>query len=139
MLRFSRLSFEQTAALTRATFPGSERVQFAMRRAGGRVLVSGPVDLTTVPVDKADFQLKMSFPGRIVEANGESDAGTVELDVHPGRGRRRQRDHRVSPTRTRPSVPNWTIGLGTSWRSRRSSSWLAARRTRNPPVSPPVR
>ena len=37
----------QTAALTRATFPANDRVQFDLRRAGGRVLVTGSVDLTT--------------------------------------------------------------------------------------------
>ena len=138
VLRFSQLSFEQTAALTRATVPGSERAQFSMRRAGGRVLVTGLIDLTAVAVDKADFQLKMSFPGRIVEANGESEAGTVSWTFTPGE----VGDINATiayPDPDAPSVLNWAIGLGSIVLIAAVVVVVAARRTRNPPVSPPVR
>jgi hypothetical protein len=138
VLRFSQLSFEQTVALTRATVPGSERAQFSMRRAGGRVLVTGLIDLTAVAVDKADFQLKMSFPGRIVEANGESETGTVSWTFTPGE----VGDINATiayPDPDAPSVVNWTIGLGIIVAIAGVVVVVAARRTRNPPVSPPVR
>ncbi len=138
VLRFSRLSFEQTAALTRATFPANDRVQFNLRRAGGRVLVSGSVDLTTVSVDKADFQLKMSFPGRVVDANGEIDSGTVSWTFTPGEV------GDVSATVAyadpgAPSVLDWTLGLAGAVALAAVVVVLVARRNRNPPLSPPVR
>ena len=138
VLRFSGLSFDQTAALTRATIPGSERAQFNLRRAGGRVLVSGLIDLTTVSVDKADFQLKMSFPGRVVEANGESELGTVSWRFTPGEvGDINATVAYADPDA--PSVLNWAIGLGVVVALAAVVVVVAARRTRNPPVSPPVR
>ncbi len=138
VLRFSRLSFTQTAALTRATFPASDRVQFDLRRAGGRVLVKGSVDLTTVSVDKADFQLKMSFPGRIIDANGEIDSSTVSWTFTPGEV------GDVSATVAyadpgAPSVANWAVGLGGAVALASLLVGLVARRNRNPPVRPPVR
>ena len=84
VLRFSRLSFDADGRAHPGDLPRQRRAQFDLRRAGGRVLVTGLIDLTAVAVDKADFQLKMSFPGRIVEANGESDAGTVSWTFTPG-------------------------------------------------------
>ena len=138
VLRFSGLTFEQTAALTRATFPGSDRAQFSMRRAGGRVLVTGLIDLTAVSVDKADFQLKMSFPGRIVEANGESEAGTVSWTFTPGEvGDISAIVAYADPGA--PSVLNWAIGLGAVVAVAAVVVVVAARRTRNPPVTPRVR
>jgi Protein of unknown function (DUF3153) len=138
VLRFSRLSFDQTAALTRAAFPKSDRTQFLLRRAGGRVLVTGAVDLTAVPVDKADFQLKMTVPGRVVDANGEIDGDTVSWTFTPGEV------GDISATLAyadpgAPSVLNWTLGLGTVVVLAALVVALAARGTRNPPVSPPVR
>lgn len=138
VLRFARLTFDQTASLTRATFPQSDRTQFALRRAGGRVLVTGAVDLTTVPVDHADFQLKMTFPGRVVDANGEIDGDTVSWTFTPG-----EVDD-ISATIAyadpgAPSVLNWTLGLAAVVALAVLAVALAARRTRNPPVSPPVR
>ena len=73
-----------------------------MRRAGGRVLVTGAVDLTTVSVDKADFQLKMSFPGEVVEANGDVDDRHRELDVHARARSATSARWSPTPTRTRP-------------------------------------
>jgi hypothetical protein len=138
VLRFSQLTFDQTAALTRATFPGSDRAQFTLRRAGGRVLVTGLVDLTAVAVDKADFQLKMSFPGRVVEANGESELGTVSWTFTPGEvGDISATVAYADPGA--PSVVNWAVGLGVVVAVAAALVVVAARRTRNPPVSPRVR
>ena len=46
--------------------------------------VTGRVDLTTVSVDRADFQLKISFPGEVLDTNGDADAGTVSWTFTPG-------------------------------------------------------
>jgi hypothetical protein len=138
LLRFSHLSFAQVAELTRAAFPAGDRVQFNLRRAGGRVLVTGSVDLTNVTVDKADFALKMSFPGRVVDASGEIDGGTVSWTFTPGEVRA------ISATVAyadpgAPSVLNWTVGLAGAVALAAFLVVLLARRARNPPVSPPIR
>lgn len=138
LLRFSHLSFAQVAELTRAAFPAGDRVQFNLRRAGGRVLVTGSVDLTNVTVDKADFALKMSFPGRVVAASGEIDGGTVSWTFTPGEvGAISATVAYADPGA--PSVLNWTLGLGGAVALAVFLVVLLARRARNPPVSPPIR
>jgi hypothetical protein len=138
LLRFSRLSFAQFAELTRATFPAGDRAQFNLRRAGGRVLVTGSVDLTNVTVDKADFALKMSFPGRIVDANGETDSDTVSWKFTPGEvGDIRATVAYADPGA--PSVLNWTIGLAGTVALAAILVVVVARRARNAPVRPPIR
>ena len=85
VLRFSGLTFDQArSADSAAAGPAGETVQFSMRRAGNRVLVTGQVDLTTVPVDQADFQLKISSPGEVLDTNGDAEAGTVSWTFTPG-------------------------------------------------------
>jgi hypothetical protein len=138
VLRFSGLSFDKVAALTGAAGPAGDRVQFALRRAGGRVLVSGKVDLTTVSVDKADFQLKISFPGTVVETNGEADASTVSWTFEAGK----VGDIAATVAYADPNAPsavNWTLGLAGLVALVAAVVVLLARRSRNPPVSPPIR
>ncbi len=138
LLRFNRLSFGQVVALTHATFPSGDRVQFNLRRAGGRVLVTGSVDLTTVSVDKADFQLKMSFPGRVVETNGENDSGTVSWTFTPGE----VGDISATVAYADPDAPSaldWTLGLASVVVLAGLLVVVAARRARNPPVTPRIR
>ena len=60
-------------------------MQFALRRAGNRLIVTGKADLTTVPVDKADFQLKITTGGEVLETNGDADAGTASWSFEPGK------------------------------------------------------
>jgi len=138
LLTFSRLTFEQVGELTSAVGPSGDRVQFTLRRAGGRVLVGGSVDLTTVSVDKADFQLKISFPGQVVESNGETDAGTVSWTFQAGK----VGDITAVVAYADPHAPsplNWTLGLAGVVVLVAGSVVLLARRTRNPPVGPPIR
>jgi hypothetical protein len=138
VLTFSKLTFDQVSTLTTAAGAGGEKVQLGMRRAGGRVLVTGSVDLTTVSVDKADFQLKMSFPGQIVETNGETDGGTAGWTFEAGE----VGDVTAVVAFTDPNAPsvvNWTLGLAGIVALAAGAVVLVARRFRNPPVSPPAR
>ncbi len=141
-LTFSKLTFEQVAALTTTAGPAGDRVRFTMRRAGGRVLVAGSVDLTTVSVDKADFQLKVSFPGQVVETNGESDGRTVSWTFEAGKvGDIAAVVGFADPNA--PSALNWTLLLGGLVALVGALIVLLARRYRNPPIerplSPPTR
>jgi hypothetical protein len=80
----------------------------------------------------------MSFPGRVVEANGESELGTVSWRFTPGEvGDINATVAYADPDA--PSVLNWAIGLGVVVALAAVVVVVAARRTRNPPVSPPVR
>jgi hypothetical protein len=134
VLRFDGLTFEQTAMLAQAAGPIGSKVRFEMRRAGSRVLIGGAVDLTTVPVDRADFQLKMNFPGQIVESNGDADSSEVAWTFTPGE----VGDFSAVVTYPDPQAPspvNWTLGLAAMVALASAAVVLLARRTRNPPVN----
>jgi hypothetical protein len=138
VLRFNRLPFDQLGALAAAVAPAGGAAELQLRRAGGRVLVSGSVDLTTVPVDKADFQLKISFPGQVVDTNGETDASTVSWTFTPGQ----VGDIAATVAYADPNAPsavNWTLGLAGVVALVALGVVLLARHVRNPPISPPIR
>lgn len=133
VLRFDGLTFDQTAQLTQAVGPAGSKVRFEMRRAGSRVLVGGAVDLTTVAVDRADFQLKMNFPGQVLESNGDADSSEVAWTFTPGE----VGDFSAVvayPDPQAPSPVNWTLGLAAMVALASAAVVLMARRTRNPPV-----
>lgn len=138
VLRFAGLTFAQVAALNKAAGPTGAAAGLDMRRSGNRVLVSGAVDLTTVPVDKADFQLKISFPGQVVESNGDADSGTVSWNFTPGE----VGDISAVVAYDDPNAPsavNWAIGLGSIVVLVALAMVVLARRTRNPPLITPIR
>jgi len=138
VLRFDGLTFAQVAALTQAAGPAGAAVRFDMRRAGNRVLLGGTVDLTTVPVDRADFQLKIGFPGEVVETNGDADDTEVSWTFTPGR----VDDITAIAAFDDPNAPspvNWTLGLAGLVVAAGAAVVVLAYRTRNPPVIPPTR
>jgi hypothetical protein len=135
LLRFSNLTFEQVGQLNRVAGESGDGSELELRRQGNRVIVTGSLDLTTVPVDKADFQLKISFPGEVTEANGEADSGTVSWTFTPGE----VGDVNAVVAFDDPNAPsalNWTLGLSAVVVLSAVAVVLMARRTRNPPVSP---
>lgn len=136
VLRFSGLTFEQITELTDAAGGPAHPVQIQLRRAGGRVLVSGRVDLTTVSVDRADFQLKVSFPGSVVESNGDVDEGTVAWNFVAGQvGEFHAVAAYADPDA--PSVLNWTLLLVLLVGVVCAVVVRTAKRTSNPPITPP--
>jgi hypothetical protein len=138
VVRFSGLTFAELATLTGAAGPAGEKAQLSLRRAGSRVIVDGAADLTTVAVDRADFQLKISFPGEVVESNGEADSGTVSWVFEPGEVG--DIDAVVAfADPNAPSALNWSLVLGGLVALAAALVVALARRTRNPPVGPPIR
>jgi hypothetical protein len=134
VVRFEGLTFEQTASLTQAVGPAGSKIRFEMRRVGSRVLVGGAVDLTTVSVDRADFQLKMNFPGEVVESNGDGDSSEVSWTFTPGEVG--DFSAVVSyPDPRAPSPVNWTLGLAGVVALAAAAVVLLAHRTRNPPIN----
>ena len=138
-LRFDGLSFEQVGQLTQVAGPPGNRVTFQLRRAGNRLKVDGRVDLKAVSVDRADFQLKISFPGEVLETNGDdAENGTVSWTFTAGE----VNDFNAVVAHDDPNAPsplNWTIGLGLLVAAAAAGTVWYARQTRNPPVSRPSR
>ncbi|WP_033437189.1 DUF3153 domain-containing protein [Saccharothrix sp. NRRL B-16314] len=84
-LSFSALTFEEVRTLSAATSASSSRYQLSFRRSGDLVTLSGSVDLTQVPPERADIQVKISFPGEVVDTNGrEEDDATIAWTPKPG-------------------------------------------------------
>lgn len=84
-LFFNGLSFEEVRTLSMATSSSNSRYQLNFRRSGDLVTMSGSVDLTQVAPDRADIQVKISFPGAVVNTNGrEEDPGTIAWSPKPG-------------------------------------------------------
>lgn len=135
LLRFSTLTFDQVAALGGPSGPLGEKVRLTLRRSGGRVLFDGNADLTTASADRADFQLKISFPGQVLESDGDLDSGTVSWNFTPGE----VGDVSAVVAYDDPNAPspvNWTLGLGGLVAVAALGVVLVARRTRNPPLTP---
>ncbi|CAA9430854.1 MAG: hypothetical protein AVDCRST_MAG66-3285 [uncultured Pseudonocardia sp.] len=138
VVRFSGLEFDQVGELLGvaggdAAGEAVQRSGLTIRRAGNRVVVDGQVDLTTAGSDRADFQLKISFPGQVVDTDGDADAGTVSWVFEPGE----VGDVEAVVAFDDPQAPsplNWTLGLAAVVALASAAVVLLARRTRNPPV-----
>jgi hypothetical protein len=133
LLRFSGLTFDQLGLLSAAAGPNGQRVQFALRRAGNRLIVNGKADLTTVPVDKADFQLKITTSGEVLETNGDADGGTASWTFDPGK----VGDVSAVVAADDPNAPsplNWALLTGLMVAAACAAVVVFARKTRNPPV-----
>lgn len=136
LLRFGGLSFDQVGQLlpiAAAAGPAGEHTSLRLRRAGNRIVVEGSVDLTTAPADKADFRLKVSFPGEVLDTNGDADGSTVTWTFTPGEvgdvnAVVAYRDPQA------PSVAAWTLALAGLVAAAAAVTVVLARRTRNPPV-----
>ncbi|RKT53317.1 LppM family (lipo)protein [Saccharothrix australiensis] len=82
---FNGLTFDEVRALSIATSASSSRYQLGFRRSGDLVTLNGSVDLTQVPPERADIQVKISFPGEVVDTNGrEEDGATIAWSPKPG-------------------------------------------------------
>jgi hypothetical protein len=84
-LLFNQLNFEEFGRLHQV--PGAEgnRLRFQLRRSGGLVLFTGRADLVELPApERADVEIRMSFPGRITATNGQQRGN--EVSWRPGAG-----------------------------------------------------
>jgi hypothetical protein len=133
LLRFSGLTFDQLGALSAAAGPIGEKVRFSLRRAGNRLIVSGKADLTTVPVDRADFQLKITTSGDVLETNGDAEGGTASWTFDAGKVGDITAVVAVDDPNA-PSPLNWTFVMAGLVAAAGAAVVLLARRARNPPV-----
>jgi hypothetical protein len=79
---FSELRFTDVATLVES-ISESDEYRLSFRRAGDRVTLAGSVDLTQVPKDRADIQIKIAFPGSVTRTNGDEDGGTISWSPKP--------------------------------------------------------
>jgi hypothetical protein len=133
LLRFSGLTFDQLGELAKAAGPAGDKVQFILRRAGNRLVVGGKADLTTAPVDRADFQLKITTTGEVLETNGDADAGTASWTFDAGKVGDISAVIDVDDPNA-PSPLNWSLLMAALVGLATAGVVLLARRTRNPPV-----
>ncbi len=82
-VNFSGLRFADVATLV-SSISETKQYRLSFRRAGDLVTLAGSVDLTQVPKDRADIQIKVAFPGSVTRTNGDDDEGTVSWAPKPG-------------------------------------------------------
>lgn len=82
-LTISDLRFSDMALLTQSITTG-EQYRLSFRRSGDLVSLAGSIDLTQLPPDRADVQVKMAFPGTVNRTNGQNEDGTITWKPKPG-------------------------------------------------------
>jgi hypothetical protein len=131
-LRFSDLRFDELNTLVSVAPQADGRFRFTLRRNGGVLILGGQVDLTAVPVDGADVQLKLAFPGEVVSSDGELDRGQLSWVFSPGQVS--EFNAVIStPDPAAPSVTSWALLVGLIVAAAAGGVILLAWRTRNPP------
>lgn len=80
---FRDLRFVEVTQLVQ-TISEAKQYRLSLRRAGDLVTLAGSVDLTQVPADRADVQIKVAFPGSVNNTNGDEDGDTVSWSPKPG-------------------------------------------------------
>lgn len=132
-LQFSGLRFDELNSLVTVAPAANGRFRMNLRRAGNRIVLNGQVDLTAVPVDHADVQLKVAFPGDVVSTDGKMNDNAVAWVFAPGQ---------VSefsavigaPDPAAPSVARWALLIAAIVAAAAVSAILLAKAHRNPPV-----
>lgn len=79
----SGLRFDDLTVLTES-ISTLRQYRLSFRRSGGLVSLAGSIDLTRVPADRADVQIKIAFPGQISRTNGDNVDGTISWAPKPG-------------------------------------------------------
>lgn len=80
---FKELRFTDVATLVESISEANQ-YRLSFRRAGELVTLAGSVDLTQVPKDRADIQIKIAFPGSVTKTDGDEDDGTISWSPKPG-------------------------------------------------------
>ncbi|GLZ38617.1 DUF3153 domain-containing protein [Actinokineospora sp. NBRC 105648] len=80
---FQGLSFAEVTLLGDSITVGKQ-YRLSFRRAGDLVTMAGSVDLSELPPDRAEVQIKVSFPGSVTRTNGINTNGTVSWKPKPG-------------------------------------------------------
>jgi hypothetical protein len=57
-----------------------QQYRLSFHRSGNLVTLAGSIDLTRVPKERADVQVKIAFPGRITRTNGDNTDSTISWE-----------------------------------------------------------
>ncbi|MCT2584071.1 DUF3153 domain-containing protein [Actinophytocola gossypii] len=82
-LTLNNVGFTEFAVLVES-ISTAEQYRIAFHRSGSLVSLAGSIDLTRVPADRADVQLKVAFPGTVTRTTGDNTDGTVTWEPKPG-------------------------------------------------------
>lgn len=83
-LTFTNLSFTALARLISAGTDQNSHFQLTFQRTGDLVNFAGSADLTQVSTQGAQVQLKVEFPGTVLQTDGTNSAGTVTWNLAAG-------------------------------------------------------
>jgi hypothetical protein len=81
-LTLTNLSFDDFSTLV-DTASTTEQYRMSFRRSGELVTLAGSIDLTRVPQENADVQVKVAFPGNVSRTNGDNTDNTVTWNPKP--------------------------------------------------------
>jgi hypothetical protein len=79
---FDNLRFVDLAQLVE-TISEAKQYRLSLRRAGDLVTLAGSIDLTQVPAERADIQIKIAFPGPVARTDGDEDDNVVTWTPKP--------------------------------------------------------
>lgn len=79
---FSELRFVDVTLLVES-ITTVKQFRLSFRRSGDLVTMAGSIDLTQVPADRADVQIKIAVPGTVTRTNGEETDGTISWSPKP--------------------------------------------------------
>jgi hypothetical protein len=79
---FTNLRFVDLTQLVQS-ISEAKQYRLSIRRAGDLVTLAGSIDLTQVPEEKADVQIKVAFPGSVTKTNGDEENGTISWSPKP--------------------------------------------------------
>jgi phosphatidylinositol mannoside-binding LppM-like protein len=82
-LTFTDMRFADMTLLVETITTGKQ-YRLSFRRSGDLVSMNGSMDLTQLPPEQADVQIRMAFPGAINRTNGLNEEGTVIWQPKPG-------------------------------------------------------
>jgi hypothetical protein len=103
-----------------------------VRWPGNGVVLGGLVALPAIPVDQADVQLKVAFPGDVVSSDGQLDRDQVSWVFSPGEVDEFNAVVSV-PDPAAPSITRWALLVGVVVAGTSVGAVLLARSQRNPP------
>lgn len=132
-LQFGGLRFDELNSLVTVAPAAKGRFQLNLRRVGNRVLLNGQTDLTSVPADRADVQLKIAMAGDVLSTDGKQDGSTIAWTFPPGEVSEFTAVV-TSPDPTAPSVIRWALLVGAVVTAAAVGAVMLAKAHRNPPV-----
>jgi hypothetical protein len=77
------LRFSDVTVLVESITEGKQ-YRLSFRRSGDLVSMAGSIDLTQLPKENNDVQIKIAFPGQINRNNGLNENGTIVWKPKPG-------------------------------------------------------